>query len=456
MGNKSKAEKEFDMWWKDSITKLSGVGIKRAADLERLGIATIGDLLYFYPRQGAYLDYSEVKTIRDLVPDGSKQLFKAKIFRINNVNRGKRSFVTITVYDNTGYADLYLFAGQRFLGRKFKPEDEVLISGRVKAGRLNKMVSPELLQAFDGDGTTPGILPVYSLTGSLTQNVMRKLVHEALTIAEQDLPESLPKRVLQKTNFLTRIEALKNIHFPVSKEKLNKARQRFIFEELFLLQCGLLYYRQGMEAQRAWQFANDGIKVQTVIKNLPFDLTDAQKKVWNEIAQDLETSRPMHRILQGDVGSGKTAVAALALVKAAENGYQSCIMAPTEILARQHFETLSNYLQPAGTKIGLLVGGMHKRTQGIENGVCSNGDMELWHDNIAVKQYKYRDDLLQDLRNGEIDVLVGTHALLQDDVVFKALALVVTDEQHRFGVEQRAKLVAKGEIGVHTLVMTAT
>ncbi|MBQ0066884.1 MAG: ATP-dependent DNA helicase RecG [Phascolarctobacterium sp.] len=444
------------MWWKDSITKLSGVGIKRAADLERLGIATIGDLLYFYPRQGAYLDYSEVKTIRDLVPDGSKQLFKAKIFRINNVNRGKRSFVTITVYDNTGYADLYLFAGQRFLGRKFKPEDEVLISGRVKAGRLNKMVSPELLQAFDGDGTTPGILPVYSLTGSLTQNVMRKLVHEALTIAEQDLPESLPKRVLQKTNFLPRTEALKNIHFPVSKEKLNKARQRFIFEELFLLQCGLLYYRQGMEAQRAWQFANDGIKVQTVIKNLPFDLTDAQKKVWNEIAQDLETSRPMHRILQGDVGSGKTAVAALALVKAAENGYQSCIMAPTEILARQHFETLSNYLQPAGIKIGLLVGGMHKRAQSIENGVCSSGDMELWHDNIAVKQYKYRDDLLQDLRNGEIDVLVGTHALLQDDVVFKALALVVTDEQHRFGVEQRAKLVAKGEIGVHTLVMTAT
>lgn len=444
------------MWWQDSVTNLTGVGIKRATDLERLGIKTIGDLLYFYPRQGAYLDYSKVKTIRELIPDGSKQMFKAKIYRINNVNRGaKRSFVSITLYDNGGYADLYLFAGQKFLVKKFKPEDEVLVTGRVKAGRLNKMVVPELLQLFDEDGTAPGILPVYSLTGSLTQNIMRKLVREALALAEQNLPESLPKWVLQRRQPMSRLEALRNIHFPENGEKLYKARQRFIFEELFLLQCGLLYYRQGTEAQRAWQFAKDGIVIDKVKKNLPYTLTAAQEKAWVEIAADLEFNRPMHRILQGDVGSGKTAVAALALAKAAENGYQSCIMAPTEILARQHFETLCKYLQPAGIRVGLLVGGMHKRAQGVQNGICQS-DMELWHDNIAVKQYKYRDELLTDLNNGGIDVLVGTHALLQDDVIFKNLALVITDEQHRFGVEQRAKLTAKGEIGVHTLVMTAT
>lgn len=443
------------MWWQDSVTKLSGVGLRRAADLEQLGIKTIGDLLYFYPRQDAYLDYSEVKNIRDLAVDGSKQLFKGKIIRINDVSRGKNSFTTFTVYDHTGYADLYLFSGQRFLAKKFKIDDELLITGRVKAGRVNKMVSPEMLQLFNANGDAPGILPVYSLSGSLTQNIMRKLVQEALAMAEKDLPESLPKNILRKTQFIPRLDALKNIHFPENRNKLWKARQRFIFEELFLLQCGLLYFRHGAAAEKAWKFGPKGIKIESVLKNFGFTLTPAQEKAWKEISCDLENTKPMHRILQGDVGSGKTAVAALALTKAAESGYQSCIMAPTEILARQHFETLCKYLQPVGIKVGLLIGGMHKRAQGVQNGVCQS-DMELWQDNIAVKQYRYRDDLLNDLKNGEIDVVVGTHALLQDDVVFKSLALVITDEQHRFGVEQRAKLTTKGEIGVHTLVMTAT
>lgn len=417
------------MWWQDSVTTLAGVGAKRAAELERLGVKTVGDLLYFYPRQGAYLDYSQVKTIRELAVDGSRQLFKARVLRVSTPRQGRRSFVTITVVDNTGYADLYLFGAQRFIARKFKVDDELLIRGSVKPGRVAKMVAPEMLQLFDGEGTTPGILPVYSLTGSLTQNLLRKWMKAALELAAADLPESLPEWVLKRLQPLNRLEALRNIHFPENMQKLYRARERFIFEELFLLQCGLLYYRQDTVTLPALNLGRDGKVVQKVLATLPYELTGAQKKAWEEISCDLEMTRPMHRILQGDVGSGKTAIAALALAKAAASGYQGAIMAPTEILARQHFDTLQNYLQPAGIRVGLLVGGMA----------------------LAERQ-----ELLQALKDGKIDVLVGTHALLQEDVVFHNLALVVTDEQHRFGVEQRARLTNKSRVGVHTLVMTAT
>ena len=417
------------MWWQNSVTALAGVGVKRAAELERLGVKTVGDLLYFYPRQGAYLDYSQVKTIRELAVDGSRQLFKAKILRISTPRQGRRSFVTITVVDNTGYADLYLFGGQRFIARKFRVDDELLIRGTVKPGRIAKMVAPEMLQLFDGEGSTPGILPVYSLTGSLTQNLLRKWMKEALALAEQDLPESLPEWVISRLHPLNRLEALQNIHFPENMLKLRRARERFIFEELFLLQCGLLYYRQDTVTKPALNLGRDGAVVQKVLTTLPYELTAAQKKAWDEISADLEMTRPMHRILQGDVGSGKTAIAALALAKTAASGYQGAIMAPTEILARQHFDTLQSYLEPAGIKVGLIVGGMKEAS---------------------------RNELLQALRDGKIDVLVGTHALLQEDVAFNNLALVITDEQHRFGVEQRAKLTDKSNVGVHTLVMTAT
>lgn len=417
------------MWWKDKVTTLSGVGTKRASELENLGIRTVGDLLYFYPRQGAYLDYSKVKNIRDLALDGSKQIFRAKVVRVNPIRQGRRPFVTITVRDDTGFAELYFFGATRYWVRRFKVDDELLIIGRVKAGGVAKMVTPEMVQLFEGDVTAPGILPVYSLSGSLTQNMLRKWMKEALELAKEDLPETLPKWILERLKPLGRYEALQNIHFPENMEKLKRARQRFIFEELFLLQCGLLYYRADTVAKQAPNFGVNGNKVKAVIDGLPYELTSAQMKVWDEIAADLEMTKPMHRILQGDVGSGKTAVAALALAKAAESGYQGTIMAPTEILAHQHFETLNAYLQPAGFKVALLVGAMRSEA---------------------------RQQLLCDLADGKIDILVGTHALLQEDVVFKNLALVITDEQHRFGVEQRAKLTNKTNDAVHTLVMTAT
>ena len=417
------------MWWQDKVTTLPGVGLKRANELENLGVRTIGDLLYFYPRQGAYLDYSKVKNIRDLALDGSKQIFRAKVLRINQPRQGRRPFMTITVRDNTGFADLYFFGAVRYWLHRFKVDDELLIIGRVKAGGVTKMVTPEMVQLFDGDMTAPGVLPVYSLSGSLTQNMLRKWMKLALEMARRDLPETLPQWILERLRPLGRYEALQNIHFPENMDKLKRARERFIFEELFLLQCGLLYYRADTVARQAPNFGVDGNKVRNVISELPFELTSAQKKAWEEISADLEMTKPMHRILQGDVGSGKTAVAALALAKAAESGYQGAIMAPTEILAHQHFETLNAYLRPAGFKVALLVGAMRAEA---------------------------RRQLLADLADGKIDVVVGTHALLQEDVVFQNLALVITDEQHRFGVEQRAKLANKSKDAVHTLVMTAT
>ena len=244
------------------------------------------------------------------------------------------------------------------------------------------------------------------------------------------MPETLPASIITERQLPDRYTALKNIHFPGSFAKLAEAKKRFIFEELFLLQCGLLYYRDRIkEVRQGIKHGVDGKLVTAVKNSLPFELTEAQQKAWQEISLDMQDNKPMHRLLQGDVGSGKTVVSALALAKTVENGYQGCIMVPTEILAQQHFETLTEYLGKQGLRVELLTS--------------------------SVKKAKRR-EILENLELGEIDVLVGTHALIQDDVVFARLALVVTDEQHRFGVDQRAKLSNKSQFAPDILVMTAT
>ena len=303
--------------------------------------------------------------------------------------------------------------------------------GRVRPGKANRSVSEIMLQTLEADEVhKPEIVPVYALKGSLNQVQMRKWMRQALALAEQELPESLPLDIVHKCNLPERLTALKNIHFPTSWQALAAAKRRFIFEELFLLQCGLLSYRaHNLEQRQGVQHGPDGAKLQQVLANLPFTLTEQQQKAWREISEDMQREQPMHRILQGDVGSGKTVISALALAKAAENGYQGCIMAPTEILARQHYDTLQQFLQPAGIRLGLLVGGM---------------------------RVKARRELLLNLELGLIDVLVGTHALLEEDVRFAKLSLAVTDEQHRFGVEQRARLTNKSATAPDVLVMTAT
>ena len=418
------------MWWKEAVTFLKGVGVKKAAELAKLNIVTVGDLLEYYPRQ--YLDYAQLKKINDLKTDNSKQLFKATVYHVQNSfgARGKR-YTSVVVRDETGYATLYFFGGQRYKAQKLKPDMQVQLTGRVRQGRGGKVVSEVDVQSLEaGEGSAPGIVPVYPQTANLSQKELRKWVIAALALAAQELPESLPAAIVKKCQLPDRYTALKNIHFPTSWEALQKAKHRFIFEELFLLQCGLLYYRQQNEDNREGiKHAADGELVKKLVENLPFTLTQAQQKAWQEISLDMQDKQPMHRILQGDVGSGKTVISALALAKAVENGYQGCIMAPTEILAAQHMETLTEYLAPLGVRIALLTGGM---------------------------RVKARRELLLNLELGLVDVVVGTHALLQDDVRFAHLSVAVTDEQHRFGVEQRAKLANKSASAPDVLVMTAT
>ena len=420
------------MWWKNLVTELKGIGPKKAADLANLQIYTIGDLLEYYPRQGAYVDYSHLKQIQELSTDGTRQIFKAYVYRVRDgIGSHGRRYTAVTVRDESGYAIAYFFMGQRYSAKKLRPDTQVLITGKVKPGRTSKVVGEATIQEIkDEEAQTPGILPVYSLSGSLTQNNMRQWVKTALAYAEKELPESLPENIIRKCSLPSRLDALKNIHFPKSWEALQSAKRRFVFEELFLLQCGLLYYRQQHQEERAGiKHSPDGRLLREVISNLPFELTTAQKTAWKDISVDMEQDKPMHRILQGDVGSGKTVISALALAKAKENGFQGCLMAPTEILAVQHYDTLIEYLEPFGVRIGLLTGGM---------------------------RVKARRNLLMELELGMLDVVVGTHALIQEDVRFNNLSVVITDEQHRFGVEQRAKLANKSSFAPDILVMTAT
>ena len=420
------------MWWKKPVTFLKGIGPKKADELAAVGVITVGDLLEYYPRQEAYIDYGNLKKINELKMDGSRQIFRASVCSVRNGYgaHGKR-YTQVLVRDDTAYATLYFFMHQSYSAQKLRIGSEVLVMGRVRPGKANRSVSEIMLQTLEADEVhKPEIVPVYSLKGSLNQVQMRKWMRQALALAEQELPESLPLDIVHKCNLPERLTALKNIHFPTSWQALAAAKRRFIFEELFLLQCGLLSYRaHNLEQRQGVQHGPDGAKLQQVLANLPFTLTEQQQKAWREISEDMQREQPMHRILQGDVGSGKTVISALALAKAAENGYQGCIMAPTEILARQHYDTLQQFLQPAGIRLGLLVGGM---------------------------RVKARRELLLNLELGLIDVLVGTHALLEEDVRFAKLSLAVTDEQHRFGVEQRARLTNKSATAPDVLVMTAT
>ena len=420
------------MWWQEPVSKLKGIGPKKALEFANINVETIGDLLNHFPRQGCYLDYSHIRTIGELTTGGEMQLFRGTIVRLNNRRSARNmKYATITLGDGTGFAEIVLFGAQTYMTRVYHTGDEVLVIGKVNLGRTAKSVtSASLSHVKDEKAEAPGILPTYALTGSLTQNQVRGAVRQALALARKELPECLPEKILQAKHFLPRLEALENIHFPKSPELLEKARQRLIFEELFFLQCGLLHHRVEIKKDsRGIKMARSGELVQKVREGLGFALTDSQKKAWQEIDDDMQSPEPMNRLVQGDVGSGKTALALLALAKAVENGYQGCLMAPTEILAEQHYQEMQKVLEPAGIRTALLTGGLTA---------------------------KKRRQVLEGLADGSIQAVVGTYALIQDKVVFHSLALAITDEQHRFGVAQRAKLQAKSQYAPHVLVMTAT
>ena len=420
------------MWWQEPVTRLKGIGPKKALEFENINVVTIGDLLNHFPRQGCYLDYSHIRTIGELTTGGEMQLFRGTIVRMNNRRSARNlKYATITIGDGTGFAEIVLFGAQTYMTRVYHTGDEVLVIGKVMPGRTAKSVTGASLSHVKEDGAeAPGILPTYALTGSLTQNQVRGAVRQALALARKELPECLPEKILRAKQFLPRLEALENIHFPKSPELLEKARQRLIFEELFFLQCGLLHHRVEIKKDsQGIKMARCGTLVRKVLDNLGFFLTDSQKKAWQEIDDDMQSPEPMNRLVQGDVGSGKTALALLALAKAVENGYQGCLMAPTEILAEQHYQEMQKVLEPAGIRTDLLTGGLSAKT---------------------------RRQVLEGLADGSIQAVVGTYALIQDKVVFHSLALAITDEQHRFGVAQRAKLQAKSQYAPHVLVMTAT
>lgn len=418
------------MWRQASVQTLKGVGAKTAKNLEKLNIRTIGELLSYFPRQDQYLDFRQSRRISELTP-GKIQLFTAVVRDAKEKKSGRgKSYAYLLLDDGSGrQAEVYWFGGQRYRLREVKLGSSYLFRGKVQAGRMAAWVINDA-EIEHGD-VARGLAPVYPLTEGITQLLMRKLIKQALTLLDtHDVGESLPLDIITQYNFLERRQAFQAIHFPTDYDNLSAARRRLVFEELFLLQSVLLLNRCAqVELAQGIQHAHSGNMLEQVYAQLPFSLTTDQQQTVVEIFSDMEQPKPMYRLLQGDVGSGKTAVAALALAKAAENGYQSCLMAPTEILATQHFHTLSGYFGACGIKIALLTGST----------------------SAAVRKI-----LLAQLAGGLIDVLIGTHALLQEDVAFSRLSLVITDEQHRFGVKQRALLTKKGDFMPDCLIMTAT
>lgn len=416
------------------IQFLPGVGPKRASLLAReLGVSTIGDLVRIYPFR--HIDRSTVTPIAEVVPDAAMVQVKGEVVSVETPPKRLK----VTVRDASGEMDLVFFKGLKYTAERLVPGAVFTFFGKpsVFNGRLN-MVHPEI-DAVQADAAVgkPVILGVYPSTEKLknagiTGKVMNKLMANALRMVLPETEETLPDYVLKENGLMGLALALRNVHFPTDAEALRRARYRLKFEELFLLQLSLL--KQKFIRSRG----ENGIKMPLVGEDfnlcynaLPYQLTGAQKRVIKEIRTDMMSGHQMNRLLQGDVGSGKTMVAVLTALLAVGNGYQACIMAPTEVLARQHFANISKYLAPTGVKTAVLTGS----TKASE-----------------------RKKLLPALAAGEIGIIVGTHALIEDTVVFKKLGLAIIDEQHRFGVDQRAKLWGKTTDGLppHVLVMTAT
>ena len=417
----------------DSVQYLKGVGPKKKAELARLGIATVYDLLTYFPR--TYEDQSVLTRIADLQP-GTVATVAGTIVNLQE-QTGRRGLTILTAYlnDGTGILQVTWF-NQKYLKKTLKAGRRVFVSGKAAyayGGRgqfaMSQLRSFQVLEPGEQAQGLCGILPVYAATEHLNQKFFRTLVREALE-AVGDLPELIPARILAAHHLMGRREALYAAHFPKDGAELKRARYRLAFSELYLIQCGLLLLKkQSQETKRGIRHQPSGKLVKAVLAGLPFTLTHDQQQAWQEICRDMERTVPMRRLVQGDVGSGKTVIAMLALVKTVENGRQGAMMAPTEILAAQHYESLSSKLAPLGIRVGYLSGHLTPKKR------------RAMHEAIA---------------RHEVDIIIGTHALIQDDVHFAHLGLVITDEQHRFGIAQRAALEKKGAHVPDVLVMTAT
>ncbi len=412
---------------KKPLQYLKGVGDVKAALFQRLDVFTIGDVITHYPRD--YEDRSRLKKIIQL-EDGEKVSFEGAIASKPVESRPRRGFVItrVTIADDTGLIKGIWF-NQPYLKNYFKKGEKYIFYGTVTRKRTFEVLNPVYEKLSESDPVnTCRIVPIYPATGRLTQNAIRAVIRSALDCAGEELAEFLPEWFCTNYRLADRRFSIYNIHYPESDSAFQKARERLVFEELLLLQLGLIGLKSLPELDGAGIRFSAGAQVREFVGRLPYKLTNAQIRVLGEIEQDMETGKVMNRLVQGDVGSGKTIIAVIALVKAVKSGYQGAFMAPTEILADQHYHSVKPMLERFGIRTALLTG------------------------SSSAKEAR---ELLEDVRDGNVDVLIGTHALLEDKVVFMNLGLVITDEQHRFGVRQRAILSQKGE-NPDILIMTAT
>ena len=422
----------------NEIKFLSGVGERRAALLNReLGIYTLRDLLYYFPFR--YIDRTRIFAIGE-IGDGSQTYvqLRARITGLRHVGSGPKKRLVVSVSDGTGIAELVWFKGIAWIEKRLETGREYIVFGRPTFfnGMLN-LVHPEVESTLDqANRFHAGVQGVYSTTEKLNNSqlgtkAIYNLVCALWPQAEGHIEETLPEAVRTEYGLAGLRDALRNIHFPASPQLLRAAEYRLKFEELLGVQLNILRERNGRVAKNnGFVFGAVGERFNRFYNEcLPFPLTGAQKRVIKEIRADTATGHQMNRLLQGDVGSGKTLVALMSMLIALDNGFQACLMAPTEILANQHFDTIRRMVEPVGVRVALLTGSTRK---------------------------KERMQIAEGLLSGKIDILVGTHALIEDNVQLRNLGFVVIDEQHRFGVEQRARLWNKNARPPHVLVMTAT
>lgn len=420
-----------EMNFRENIQYIKGVGPKKAQALKKIGIGNIYNLLTYYPKR--YSDQSEITAINAIEPDATVNI-KGSILNVQEKtsHRGMK-IITVILHDGTGTTQVIWF-NQPFLKRSLKPGMSLFVRGKTGYayngyGQLciKQVISYFLLD--DMNNSQCQFLPLYALPDMIKPKFYRSILENVLSTLD-NIPCALDRSIIAAYHLLSKTDALRKIHFPQTKNDIKESREMLIFEELFMIQCGLIYMRKiNSQNKQGIRCLPNSNLVKKIYKALPFKLTDDQEKVWNEICLDMQSARPMQRLLQGDVGSGKTVIAVMALVKAVENGWQGALMAPTEVLAKQHFDNFNKLLNPFGIKVGLLIG------------------------SLSAKEHN---EALQYIKNGEWQIIIGTHALIQDKVQFAKLGLVITDEQHRFGVAQRARLETKAEQTPDVLVMTAT
>ncbi|MGM9753304.1 MAG: ATP-dependent DNA helicase RecG [Candidatus Cryptobacteroides sp.] len=418
------------------IKFLKGVGPKRAELLEKeLGLKTLDDLLHFYPFR--YIDRSRIQRIADAGQNLAFIQVKGTVVSRALVGEGSGKRVSVIVDDGSGQMEMVFFKALKWNYEKLEPGKTFVFFGKPAEfnGKFN-MVHPEVDAPMEAGSNQGGLTGVYPSTEKLknagiTGKMMCKLQDVALGLCLEEVEETLPDYLLKELALCSLPYALRNIHFPKDSYALEKASRRLKFEELFLLQLSLLKQKFVNSRQsKGFIMPKVGSEFNSCFKSLPYSLTGAQQRVIKEIRKDLLSGRQMNRLLQGDVGSGKTMVAVLTCLLAIDNGFQTCIMAPTEVLAKQHFANISKYLAPTGVRCALLTGSTKARE---------------------------RKEITESLLDGSIGLIVGTHALIEDSVQFRNLGLAVIDEQHRFGVDQRSKLWSKnGDGAPHVLVMTAT